>query len=81
MAEKIVITFVKAKQQLVNEVTQALHSKGIDFELVGDTLTFNGFGVSGSCIFKQCEMEITITKKPFLMPMSLVTSKIRSYFG
>ena len=43
---------------------------------------FSGSGVVGHYLVTAgAQIEITITKKPFVAPMSLVEKKIRSYFG
>lgn len=70
-------------KDLVNEVAKiksGLITGGGKFE--GDICSgkFSGSGVSGYYITTGDTIEITITKKPFIAPMSLVENKIRSYF-
>ena len=66
----------------VNKIKAGLAGSGGIFQ--GDTSSgnFSGAGVVGSYIVTTgAQIEITITKKPFIAPMSLVEKKIRSYFS
>ncbi len=51
--------------------------------LTGDTSngSFSGSGVMGSYHISGDEATITITKKPFIAPMSLIESKVREFFS
>jgi len=53
-----------------------------DAKLEGDTQkgTFSGAGVKGVYETDGSNIHITITDKPFVIPMSLVESKIRDFF-
>lgn len=65
----------------INKIKAAMVNGGT-FE--GDIASgkFSGSGVEGYYLVKPgAQIEITITKKPFIAPMSLVESRIRSYFG
>jgi len=66
----------------INKIKAGMAGTGGTF--VGDTQagTFSGSGVIGNYhVTAGAQIEITITKKPFIAPMSLVERKIRSYFG
>jgi len=49
----------------------------------GDEMSgnFSGGGVIGSYTVLGTTVNITISKKPFIVPVSLIEGKIKSYFG
>ena len=51
--------------------------------VTGDTSSgkFSGSGVEGTYKVVGDSVEITIEKKPFIVPMSLVESKVRKFFA
>lgn len=66
----------------ISKIKAGLAGSGGKFD--GDITSgcFSMSGVQGQYIVKTgAQIEITITKKPFIAPMSLVEKKIRSYFG
>ncbi len=72
---------------LTGSVTEALDKArhtitGSGGELTGDTSsgTFVGSGVFGSYQITGSTVTITINKKPFIAPMSLIESKVREFF-
>lgn len=71
----------KDLKQLLSNLKQQVTSNGGLFEGCETTGNFSGGGVSGIYAVSGCTLVITITKKPFIAPMSLVESKIRSYFA
>lgn len=66
----------------VDNIKSAIVAKGGKFEGDISSGKFSGSGVEGYySVLPGDQFEITITKKPFIAPMSLVESKIRSYFS
>lgn len=45
-----------------------------------DSGTFSGKGIEGSYVCNEDCLTITITKKPFMVPMRLIEKEIRKYF-
>lgn len=43
--------------------------------------SFSGSGLEGSYAFNAGELEITIDKKPFLVPESIIKNKVAEFFG
>jgi len=74
------ITGKDLKQELATLKHQVTSNGGL-FEGTESGGNFSGSGVSGIYAVSAQTLIITITKKPFIAPMSLVESKIRSYFG
>ena len=60
--------------------TQIIANKGT-FEGDDSAGKFSGSGVVGNYTRTGSVITITITKKPFIAPESLVKSKIKTYFG
>lgn len=72
---------------LTGSVTEALdrarHTiSGSGGDITGDESsgTFAGSGVLGSYHITGSTVTITINKKPFIAPMSLIESKVREFF-
>ena len=81
MYEKIKLTFTKNKEQMINDCIATMVAHGVEFDQTGDIISFNGFGISGSAHFFTNEVEITIVKKPFLVPMVIIMGRLRSVFS
>jgi hypothetical protein len=57
--------------------TQRLHSNGI--ELTGPTGTLSKDGVTAKYVYGEGKLAVEIVDRPFLLPISLIEGKLRSY--
>ena len=81
MSHKFKIPLTKPKEQLMQDAATLLPKNGFQFtpDTNGGKISGNGF--EGRICFTETEIEVEITKKPFIAPWSLVELKIRGFFG
>jgi len=81
MSHIIKIPLTKPKEQFLQDAATLLPQNGFAFVPDGRGGRISGHGFEGSVRLTDTEMEIEITRKPFIAPWSLVESKIRSFFA
>lgn len=80
MPHSFQITLSQDPASVVERVRKLLTENGGQFSGNSSSGSFAGSGVKGAYHISGQIVNITITKKPLLAPMSLVESKIREYF-
>ncbi|SMF97058.1 hypothetical protein SAMN02949497_4474 [Methylomagnum ishizawai] len=68
-------------EAIIAKAKVAAKNKGVDFEGNGQAGNFSGLGIEGSYSIQADTMAVEITKKPFVMPWSLIESSLRDYFA
>ena len=53
----------------------------VKFSIEGQQGAFSGYGFAGTVVLEQDSVIVTITKKPFLVPESVVRKKVAEVFG
>jgi len=81
MSHKFTINLTCSATEALDKAKCAVESSG--GQLTGDTVSgnFSGSGVIGVYQMSGSDVTITITKKPFIAPMSLIESKVREFFS
>ena len=59
----------------------AARDNGVNFEGDGQTGRFAGHGIEGSYLILEDTLSLQISKKPFIMPWSLIESSLRKFFA
>jgi hypothetical protein len=74
------ITLKGAPDEIVAHALEMAHKHGIEF--VGDEQAgrFTGHGVEGSYRISGEILSVRIAKKPFILPWSLIESRLRDFF-
>jgi hypothetical protein len=67
--------------EAVKKASAEAESNGVAFYGDPDAGSFNGKGVTGTYRTEGNTVEVTITDKPFLAPMSMIESKIKEFFS
>lgn len=80
MSHSFQITLSQDPATVVESVRKLLTESGSEFSGDSSSGSFSGSGVKGLYHVTGSVVTITITKKPFMAPMSLVESKVREYF-
>lgn len=80
MSHSFQITLSQDPAIVVEKVRNLLTESGNQFTGDSSSGSFAGSGVEGAYHISGQIVTITITKKPFMAPMGLVESKVRSYF-
>lgn len=81
MQKKISVNLTADANAVITRIKAAAVQNGIHLE--GDALSgqFNGKGMKGSYEIHNATMIITISKKPLLMPWSLIESSVVDFFA
>lgn len=80
MSHSFQITLSQDPASAVEKVRKLLTESGSEFTGDSSSGSFAGSGVKGLYHVSGQVVTITILKKPFVAPMSLVESKVRAYF-
>lgn len=59
----------------------AARENGVIFEGDGQTGRFAGHGIEGSYLILEDTLSLKISKKPFIMPWSLIEASVRKFFA
>lgn len=59
----------------------AARENGVNFEGDGQTGRFAGHGIEGSYLILEDTLSLKISKKPFIMPWSLIEASVRKFFA
>lgn len=81
MSKSFEIKLNRDPDEFIAKARAMAHSHGVLFEGDGQTGHFAGHGIEGSYLILEDTLSIQISKKPFIMPWSLIESTVRKYFG
>jgi LDH2 family malate/lactate/ureidoglycolate dehydrogenase len=67
--------------EIVTKAIEAAREHGV--EMTGDSQTghFTGLGIEGSYLISEEILAVKITKKPMIMPWSMIEASLRNYFA
>ena len=68
-------------EEVVEKAKAASKSNGVAMEGDHSKGHFNGQGVEGNYHIEGSTLKISITKKPLIVPWSLLETKIKNFFG
>ena len=80
MSHTFTITLSQDSATIVDKAKAMLIESGNKFTGDSSKGSFSGSGIAGTYHISGNVATITIDKKPFVIPMSLVESKVREYF-
>ncbi|MDR0516381.1 MAG: hypothetical protein LBH25_04980 [Fibromonadaceae bacterium] len=72
---------IKNPQESFEKAKNATKNAGASMNGDCNAGTFSGSGLEGSYAFESGNLSITINKKPFLVPESLIKSKVSEFFS
>ncbi|MFN5746705.1 MAG: hypothetical protein ACK443_11570 [Methylococcaceae bacterium] len=68
-------------EDVIAKAKTAARNNGVNLVGDGQTGHFVGHGIEGSYLILEDTLAIQISKKPFIMPWSLIESTLRNYFA
>jgi len=69
------------QQESFEKAKNAIKSAGASMNGDSNSGSFSGSGLEGSYVFENGNLNITITKKPFIAPEALIKSKVKEFFS
>jgi hypothetical protein len=81
MSKSFEIKLNRNPDDIIAQARDAARSNGIHFVGDGQMGRFSGHGIEGSYLILDDILSVQISKKPFIMPWSLIESTLRNYFG
>jgi hypothetical protein len=66
--------------EMLEKARAASHKVGIKFEGDEQTGHFNGHGVEGRYQVVEDTLSVSVTKKPFVMPWTLIETTFKGFF-
>lgn len=81
MSKSFEIKLNRDPDEFIAKARAMAQSHGVLFEGNGQTGHFAGHGIEGSYLILEDTLSIQISKKPFIMPWSLIETTVRKYFG
>jgi len=69
------------QQESFEKAKNAIKSAGANMKGDCNAGSFNGSGLEGSYAFEKGSLNVTINKKPFLVPEALIKSKVKEFFS
>lgn len=81
MSKSFEVKLNRDPDEIIAQAREAAHKNGIQFTGDGQTGHFVGHGIEGSYLILEDTLSIQISKKPFIMPWSLIETTVRKYFG
>jgi hypothetical protein len=67
--------------EVIAKAKVAARDNGVNFEGDSQTGHFSGHGIEGSYLILENNLAIQISKKPFIMPWSMIETTLRKYFA
>ncbi len=67
--------------KVITKARTVARDNGIQFEGDGQTGRFAGHGIEGSYLILEDTLSIKISKKPFIMPWTMIESTLRKFFA
>jgi hypothetical protein len=81
MSKSFEIKLNRDPKEFLAKARDMAHSHGVQFESNGQTGQFAGHGIEGSFLILEDTLSIQISKKPFIMPWSVIEATVRKYFA
>jgi len=81
MSKAFEVKLTSNPDEVIAKAKVAARDKGIRFEGDGQTGHFSGHGIEGSYLILEDTLAIQISKKPFIMPWSMIETTLRDYFA
>jgi len=72
---------VSNPQESFEKAKNAIKKAGANVKGDCNAGSFSGSGLEGSYVFENGSLNITINKKPFIAPESLIKSKVKEFFS
>jgi hypothetical protein len=69
------------QQESFEKAKNAIKNAGANMNGDCNAGSFSGSGLEGSYVFESGNLNITINKKPFLVPEALIKSKVSEFFS
>ncbi|MGZ8217279.1 hypothetical protein [Methylomagnum sp.] len=81
MSKSFEVKLNRDPDEIIAQARAAAHKNGIQFSGDGQTGHFVGHGIEGSYLILDDILSVEIAKKPFIVPWSMIESKLRDFFA
>ena len=81
MSKSFEVKLNRDPDEIIAKAKVAAQENGVTFEGDGQNGHFAGHGIEGSYLVFEDTLAIQISKKPFIMPWSMIESTLRNYFA
>lgn len=81
MSKSFEVTLTHDPDEVIAKARLLARENGVDFDGNGQTGRFIGHGIEGSYLIFEDTLSVKISKKPFIMPWSLIESSLRKFFA
>jgi hypothetical protein len=72
---------IKNPQESFEKAKSAIKNAGASLSGDYNTGSFSGSGLEGSYVFENGNLNVTINKKPFIVPEALIKNKVSDFFS
>jgi len=81
MSKAFEVKLTSDPDEVIAKAKVAARENGVKFEGDSQMGHFSGHGIEGSYLILDDTLAIKISKKPLIMPWSLIETKLRKYFA
>ncbi|CAL1240364.1 hypothetical protein [Candidatus Methylocalor cossyra] len=81
MSKSFQVKLNRPAAEILAQAQEAARANGIHFGGDGEAGTFAGHGIEGSYRIDGDILSVHISKKPFLLPWSVIESRLRIFFA
>ena len=81
MSKSFEVRLSRDPEQVIADARTAASQNGVRFEGDSQTGHFAGHGIEGSYLILDDTLSINISKKPFIMPWSMIESTVNKFFA
>lgn len=81
MSKSFEVILTHDPDEVIAKARVLARENGVDFDGNGQTGRFTGHGIEGSYLIFEDILSVKISKKPFIMPWSLIETSLRKFFA